>query len=170
MALPNEDALIRRDRLRFTKNKASANLALLAIVFDCLYFVSIYRSNAGSWYYTLMMGISVVYNLIFMLLAFLVSEGSKNYLVQYSYFMIGLGVLQFVRIAILPAKAHAAVLETAGGAEPVMTGGQFAWESLCLVASGLCCLASAAVGIKKYGELQAHLSTMVESVNSEITS
>ena len=40
-----EDNLsIRRDRMRFTKNTASSRLALLAIVLNVLFFISIYRS------------------------------------------------------------------------------------------------------------------------------
>ena len=70
MSLHNED-LIKKDRLRFTKNVLSSNLTLLAIVFNALYFVSIYKSDVGSYYYTWMIGISVVYNLLFMLAAFL---------------------------------------------------------------------------------------------------
>ena len=60
----NEERLIQRDRMRFIKNSLSANLAILAIVFNVLYFVSIYRSNVGTFYYNYLMGISVVYNLI----------------------------------------------------------------------------------------------------------
>ena len=72
------DAVIKKDRLRFTKNKLSANLSLLAIVFNAFYFVSIYKSDVGNYYYKLIIGISVVYNLLFMLAAFLSSEGVKS--------------------------------------------------------------------------------------------
>ena len=72
------DALVKKDRLRFTKNKLSSSLTLLAIVFNALYFVCIYKSDVGSYYYQYMMGISVVYNLLFMLIAFLASEGVKS--------------------------------------------------------------------------------------------
>ena len=44
---------IKKDRLRYTKNKLSANLAYLAIVFDVLYFVSIYSSDVDTYYYTI---------------------------------------------------------------------------------------------------------------------
>ena len=53
----NEERLIQRDRMRFIKNSLSANLAILAIVFNVLYFVSIYRSNVGTFYYNYLMGI-----------------------------------------------------------------------------------------------------------------
>ena len=75
----NEEQLIQRDRMRFTKNTLSSGLALLAILFNVLYFVSIYKSDVGSYYYNILMGASVLYNLIFMLVVFLSSEGVKSY-------------------------------------------------------------------------------------------
>ena len=75
----NKDAMIKKDRMRFIKNKMSSNLILLAIVANALYFVSIYRSDVGNYYYKIFIGASIVYNLVFMLTAFLSSEGVKNY-------------------------------------------------------------------------------------------
>ena len=63
----NNEAMIKRDRLRYTKNKLSANLTLLAIILNALYFVSIYKSDVGSFYYNYLIGISVVYKLLFLL-------------------------------------------------------------------------------------------------------
>ena len=71
-----ENRLIRLDRMRYTKNSLSSSLTYLAILFDVLYFVSIYESDVGNWYYNHVIGISVVYNLLFMLIAFLSSEGN----------------------------------------------------------------------------------------------
>ena len=62
---------IAKDRMRYTKDKFSSMLAILAIVFDCLYFVSIYQSDVGTFYYNWLIGVSIVYNLIFLLAAFL---------------------------------------------------------------------------------------------------
>ena len=106
----NDEKSIRLDRMRFTKNTLASGLALLAILFDVFYFISIYESNVGSWYYNILMGASILYNLVFMLAAFLSSEGIKNYKIGYSYVMIVLGILQIVRIFIYPVKAHAAVV------------------------------------------------------------
>ena len=36
-----DDAFIVKDRMRFTKNKASSGLALLALVLDVFYFISL---------------------------------------------------------------------------------------------------------------------------------
>ena len=66
-----KDQDIPLDRLRYTKNKLAADLVLLAIVFDVLYFVSLYKSDVGQYYYSMLIGVSIIYNLIFLLTAFL---------------------------------------------------------------------------------------------------
>ena len=87
----NEDKLIQRDRMRFTENTLSSSLALLAILFNVLYFVSIYRSDVGSYYYNIILGASVLCNLLFMLTVFLCSEGVKSYKAAYAYVLLGIG-------------------------------------------------------------------------------
>ena len=93
-----EDRAIQRDRMRFIKNSLSANLALLGILFNVFYFISICKADVGTWYYTILIGASIVYNLVFMLAVFLSSEGVKNYKQGYSYLLAALGVFQIVRI------------------------------------------------------------------------
>ena len=140
---------IKKDRLRYTKNKLSANLAYLAIVFDVLYFVSIYSSDVDTWYYSIMIGFSVLYNLVFLLAAFLSSEGVKNYKLGYSWFIMVVGVLQFVRIFGIPRMAHSAITTVNGEDIVVMGDGQFAYVVICLVLSGLACILSGANGVYK---------------------
>ena len=101
---------IKKDRLRYTKNKLSANLAYLGILFDVLYFVSIYSSDVDTYYYNITIGFSVLYNLVFLLAAFLSSEGVKSYKLNYSWFIMVVGVLQFVRILGIPRMAHSTVI------------------------------------------------------------
>ena len=98
----NDDKQVRLDRMRYTKNTLASGLALLSILFDVFFFISIYESNVGSWYYNVLMGASILYNLIFLLAAFLSSEGIKNYKISYSYLMIALGIGQIIRIFIYP--------------------------------------------------------------------
>ncbi len=154
-----EEKLIKLDRMRFIKNKLPANLALLGILFDVFYFVSIYQSDVRDYYYTMMIGASILYNLVFMLACFLSSEGIKNYKGGFAWLLTGLGVGQIVRIFILPAQAHATELKKIGR---VMGDRQYAFVVICLVLSALCCLAAAAIGgyrsntLKKY---QASLET-----------
>lgn len=98
----SEEWLIRRDRMRFTKNTASSRLAILAIILNVLFFVSIYKVNVEA-YYTWLIGVSILYNLVFMLATFLASEGVKKYNVRYSVLLVLLGAGQVIRIFIIPA-------------------------------------------------------------------
>ncbi len=157
--MTNEERYIQRDRMRYIKNSLSANLAILAILFDVFYFVSIYQSNVGNYYYNILIGASVVYNLIFMLAAFLSSEGVKNYKKNYSWLLILLGIGQVVRIFILPMRAHGATVAAGGVETIVMTDGQFTWVVACLAASAACLIASAVTNYVKCGILEEHTKT-----------
>lgn len=155
--LINNDATIKKDRLRFTKNKMSANLILLAIVANALYFVSVYRTDVGSYYYKIFIGASIVYNLVFMLIAFLSSEGVKNYKMGYSYAAIVLGVLQVARIFYLPREAHEAPNPIVGMEnETVMSGDQFTYVSACLCISAALLVIAGIIGIIKTTTLRKY--------------
>ena len=155
-----EDRTIQLDRMRFIKNSLSSNLALLGILFDVFYFVSIYKSDVGTWYYSILIGASIVYNLVFMLAAFLSSEGVKNYKPGYSYLLIALGVFQIVRIFIIPARAHAAEALVGGETVLVMQDGQFYRVAAYLAVSAACLIASAAVNLVRCRALAEHLKTL----------
>lgn len=156
----NEDRSIKIDRMRYIKNSLSANLALVAIVFDVLYFVSVYQSNVGNYYYNYLIGISVVYNLIFMLAAFLSSEGVKNYKKNYSFLLLALGAIQIVRIFILPARAHSATVSIGGVETLAMGDRQFYTLVVYLIVSAVCLAASAAVNFIRCRALEAHIKTL----------
>lgn len=146
----NKEALIKKDRLRFTKNKMSSTLIILAIVVNALYFVSIYRTDVGTYYYNITIGASVLYNLIFMLVAFLTSEGVKNYKMSYAYVSIVLGILQIARIFYLPAEAHNTPNPMVGFEnEMVMSGEQFTYVTVCLCLSAVLLVCAGIVGIMK---------------------
>ena len=152
----NDDRSTELDRMRYTKNTASSRLALLAIVFDVLFFISIYKSDVGTYYYTMTIGASIIYNLVFMLAAFLCSEGVKRYQNVYSWVMIVLSILQIVRIFIIPVDAHRTVVNGAA----VMGDGQFIFTVVCLAMSATCLFAGAVINLKKCRDLSAHLATL----------
>lgn len=138
-----QERTIQKDRMRYTKDKLSANLVLAAIVLDALYFVSIYKTDVGTYYYTWVIGASIIYNLLFMLSAFLASEGVKSRKHGYTPLLIGIGIMQIVRIFYLPAKAHAATVVIQEVEYAVMTDGQYLFTVVCLAVSGICCIAGA---------------------------
>ncbi len=158
--MTGEEKLTRLDRMRYTKDKLSANLVLLAIVLDVLYFVSIFESDVGSYYYNWTIGASVVYNLIFLLMAFLASEGVKNRQNGYLLHLLVLGVMQFVRIFYLPAKASVAFIVVAGEELQVMSQAQYLYVVACLALSGVCCLAAAVSSTVNNATLARYLRTL----------
>lgn len=151
---------VKVDRMRYTKDSFSSTLAILAIVFDCLYFVSIYQSDIGTYYYTWMIGVSIVYNLVFLLAAFLASESVKNRRNGYSGILILLGIVQFARVFILPAQAHTATALVNGVEVPVMGDKQYLYVTVCLVLSGVCCIVAAAVSAKNNKVLADYMKTI----------
>ncbi len=156
----NDEKTVRLDRMRYTKNTLASGLALLAILFDVFFFISIYESNVGSWYYNITIGASILYNLIFLLAAFLCSEGIKNYKQAYAYVMVILGVIQIVRIFIYPMKAHTAAVTIQEQAVTVMESGQFVRCVLYLAISAACLFVGAYVGITRSRQLSAHLKSL----------
>ena len=156
----NEERAVRLDRMRFTKNRTSSVLALLAIVFNVCFFISIYESDVGTYYYNILVGASILYNLIFMLAAFLASEGVKNYKLGYAWLMAALGVGQLVRIFIYPMKAHAAVVSVQDVSSAVMTDAQFTRTVLYLSLSAVCLLVGAVIGVRRSRALAAHVASL----------
>ncbi len=158
--MTQEELSIKRDRMLYTKDKTSANLVILSIVFDCLYFVSLYSTDVGSYYYNWVIGASVVYNLLFLLGAFLCSEGVKNRKTGYTGLLLVLGVMQFVRMAYLPTKAHAAVVEVSGQQLQAMGDGQYIYVLACLAASGACVIAAMVISYINNKSLAEHIRTL----------
>jgi len=154
------DREIRTDRMRYVKNTASSRLCYLAILLNVLYFISIYKSDVGSWYYQILVGGSIVYNLLFMLMTFLASEGVKNYRKSFSLLLYGLGILQVLRIFILPAQAHQALLKIGGEETVVMQDAQFIRCVAYLAGSAVCLAAAGLINHMKSGTLAKHAGTI----------
>ncbi len=158
----DREALISHDRMRYTKNKFSALMTYLAILFNAIYFAFIYRGievDIGSFYYNITIGISVLVNLFFMLAAFLASENVKNYKMSFAIVLLVLAGLQILRIFYYPIKAHS----TLNGTVPVMSDGVFVLCLVCLIASATCLIAGGVVGILRTKTLNEHYKYIGES-------
>ncbi len=156
----NEEQFIKRDRMRFTKNTLSSSLAFLGILFNVFYFVSIYKSDVGTYYYNILTGASVLSNLLFMLVVFLSSEGVKNYKTAYAYVLLAVGALQILRIFILPLRAHSAVITINKEETVVMQTAQFVRVIVYLAASAACCIVAGVIGMGKSRVLAAHMAAL----------
>ena len=160
--MTKEERLIRRDRMRYTKNTLSSGLALVAILFNVFYFVSIYKSDVGSYYYQIMIGASIVYNLLFMLVVFLSSEGVKNYKMGYSFVLLIVGILQIARIFIMPLQAYNSTITIMGEEVQVMQTAQFVGIVIYLSVSAVCCIASAVISFIRNCALASHMASLKE--------
>ena len=149
--------LLKKDRMRFVKNKTSTNLAYLSIIFNVLYFISIYSSDVGNYYYTILIGVSVVYNLLFLLVAFLASEGLKNYKLSYAIIIPVIGAMQLVRIFGFPIDG---IHETTSDGTQVMKISQFIYTVATLSLSAASAIASGVIGILRNRTLNQYISTL----------
>lgn len=163
---------LKRDRMRFTLNTLSGGLALLAIVFNVFYFVSIYKSDFN-FYYNFDMGISVLMNLVFMLTVFLCAEGVKRYKLGYAVTLLIVGAIEFARIFFLPLSAHSYELtkKAADGTETVslvMETPQFVRVVVYLSVAAALLVAAGVIGIVRSKQLEKHNAELAATRNAEV--
>ncbi len=155
-AATEESRAASTDRLRFIKNNASSRLLILAIVFDALFFISIYRSDVGKYYYQYPIGITIIVNLVFLLACFLASEGVKNYKRGYSYLAFFLALVQIAQIFYIPMNAHSTTVQVSGQSTIVMADAQFHRVVFYLIASAVCLVVGGIINLNKSRKLAAH--------------
>lgn len=158
--MTQENLELKLDRMRYTKDTLSANLILVAIVLDALYFVKLYQQDVSTYFYNWEIGVSVIYNLIFMLGAFLASEGVKNRQTNYTALIVVLGIMQFVRIFQIPAKARAAVILIGEVESRVMSDSVYYYLVALLAISGVCMLVSAVTSVYNTTRLNRYKQTL----------
>lgn len=95
--------IIADDILRYKKNKLAQGLALLGLVFNCLYFLLLYAMPKDD-FKTITIGVSVVLTLIVLLAIFLSSEGVKGYNKKFSIVLLVVAAFQILRIFYYPLK------------------------------------------------------------------
>lgn len=96
-----KNPVIQDDILRYKKNKFASGFALLALVFNCLYFTILYAITVDD-IFTPFLGFSVILNLLVLLIGFYASEGIKGYDKRFSIVLLVLAVVQVARIFYYP--------------------------------------------------------------------
>ena len=96
-----KNPVIQGDILRYKKNKFAASFALLALVFNCLYFTVLYAICTAELY-RLAIGVSVILNLVILLSGFYASEGIKGYNKKFAIVLLVLAVIQIIRVFYYP--------------------------------------------------------------------
>ena len=152
---------IKSDRMRYTKNSISATLSYFAILFNALYFLNIYHSDVGAYYYKMQIGISVIYNLLFMLFVFLSSEGVKKYDFRYSVALIVIGAMQVVRIFGIPLDALNSTVTVKREEVQVMDSAQFTLCVVYLVVSAALAIGAGVIGVIKTKKLRDYEKTLI---------
>lgn len=99
------EQIISTDIFRYKKNKLASGLALLGLVFNCLYIMLLYgiksaltKDGDTTWFVSLTIGFSVILTLIVLLTTFLASEGIKGYNKKFAIVLIVLAAFQIFRI------------------------------------------------------------------------
>lgn len=95
------------DKRKYKTDSISYWLTILGVLANVFYFITLYRRN-NNFYYSYKMGISIVYNLVFMLLVFLSAEEIKYYRRPFSVLLVLVGLLQIARIFYYPKQAFEA--------------------------------------------------------------
>ncbi len=162
--------LLQNDILRYKKNKLPANLALLGLVFNCLYFCLLYAvkllrnpaDNEPYWYASILIGASVVLTLVTLLVAFLSSEGIKGYNKKYCIPLLVLAVWEIVRIFIYPLYSLQNNLLTIPyfWIRPTNSVFEFTMMVIWLCASAACFAASAILGYINCVKLEKHIKAI----------
>lgn len=169
---PNQQ-IVADDILRYKKNKLPANLALLGLVFNCLYFMLLYAIKvSASKFAELEMGISVILTLLTLLLAFLASEGIKGYNKKYCIVLLVLAAFQIFRIFGYPLYGLKNNMLTVNylWLNPTDSTAEFVIMLVYLCASAACFIASAVVGYIRTVRLENFEANLAKgAINVEAT-
>ncbi len=93
--------IINTDIYRYKRNKLASGLALLGLFIECLYFMLFYGINYST-YSNVLIGGTIILNLLILLSVFLASEGVKAYNKKFCIVLLVVGIIQIARIFIYP--------------------------------------------------------------------
>lgn len=182
---PNQQ-IIADDILRYKKNSLPSGLALLGLVFNCLYFMLLYGIKVSTIsevvdgrpvqiatrFADMTMGFSVVITLFMLLIAFLSSEGIKGYNKKYCIVLLVLAAFQILRIFGYPVyglkndmlKVNYFFLN------PTESTTEFVILVVYLCASAACFIASAVIGYFRCKRLETYEAGIANgTINVEAT-
>lgn len=140
--------IIADDILRYKRNKLAQILAILGLVFNCLYFCVLY-AIPDSDMRKMTLGFSVILTLIVLLMIFLSSEGVKGYNKKFSIVLLVIAAFQILRIFYYPLNGLINDSLTGigyFGYYPKNSGFYFTIMLVYLLASAACLIASAVLG------------------------
>ena len=158
--LTPDQKIIHSDIMRYKKNKLAQILAILGLVFNCLYFTLLY-SYIDNSFKTIVIGCSVILTLVVLLVIFLSSENVKNYRKAYSIVLLVVAAFQILRIFGYPLDGLRNQTLTSGyfGFYPKADQSwvEFVILTVYLCASAGCLIASAVIGWIKSVQYEKYL-------------
>lgn len=131
------DKYVSKEKLKYRKDKLAYTLSILGLVVNVLFFINLYKNN-DNFYYSWKIGVSILYNLIFMLLVFLSAEEIKHYRSNYAILLLVIGLLQIVRIFIYPKQGFDAKALSQG--DYIISIIYLIVSGTLLICSGICSL------------------------------
>lgn len=162
------------DISRYKKNKLGASLALLGLVFNCLYFMLLYGYKTSvlpgtgvyTKFYSMEIGISVLLTLVMLLMTFLSSEGVKGYNRKFCIVLLVLAVFQVIRIFGFPLyglRNNLLIVNYFGLTDktPGVNGIEFTILLVYLLASAACLIASAVISYLRSVQLEKFNASIV---------
>ena len=145
------------DIMRYASNKFGFWFCILAIIFDVAMFLIIYTEKNCTPDFQL--GIDLLVNVIFLLACFLLAEKMKVYSLKSTYVGFAIAGIQILRIFWMPLKYF--LHETSAGLRG-LSGAQFTWCIVLLVASALSLVAASIVTMQRSIRLSKHLKEIEE--------
>jgi hypothetical protein len=146
------------DKMKYKKDSLAFAFAVLGLIANVVYFALLYKNNSN-FFYSYMMGISVIYNLVFMLIVFLSAEEVKTYHRNYSFVLFVLAGIQFFRIFFYPRRALKA---------EVITGDAYLRMAICLAVSGVFLLFAAIKSFWSSTILKRYLEGKIKTSADEV--
>ena len=140
------------DIMRYASNKFGFWFCILAIVLDVAMFLIIYTEKNCTPDFQL--GIDLLVNVIFLL-----AEKMKVYSLKSTYVGFAVAGIQILRIFWIPLKYF--LHETSAGLRG-LSGGQFTWCIILLIASALSLVAASIVTMQRSIRLSKHLKEIEE--------
>lgn len=159
----NSKKIVQDDILRYKKNKIASMFTLLGLVFTALYFMLLYSVN-NSFFYSIIMGFSIIITLVLLLTAFLSSESIKNYRKTYCIVILILAAINILRIFYYPLKGLQAdaFKDSVYLWTKMSSAGIFTFMVIYLVASAACYVAAAVFGYLYAVRLNKHEKGVAE--------
>ena len=161
------EKIVANDISRYKKNKVGSGLALLGLVFNCLYFMLLYAYKASIEVYTgkytkfcsMEIGFSVLLTLVMLLVTFLSSEGVKGYNKKFCIVLIVLAAFQIFRIFGYPLYGLRNKLLNVNyfglsASTPGVNEIEFTILLVYLLASAACLIASAVISYIRIAQLE----------------